>query len=61
LIRLARKAPADGDRLEIAGAPVRFKVNRGARRVSLRVDRVRREIVAVAPTARRLAEAAAFA
>jgi predicted metal-dependent hydrolase len=61
LIRLARKAPADGDRLEIAGAPVRFKVNRGARRVSLRVDRVRREIVAVAPTARRLAVAAAFA
>lgn len=52
---------ADGDRLEVAGAPVRLKVNRRARRVSLRLDRTRREIVATAPSSRRLSEAAAFA
>jgi predicted metal-dependent hydrolase len=52
---------ADGDRLEIAGAPVRLKVNRRARRVSLRLDRTRREVVATAPSIRRLPEAAAFA
>ena len=61
MIRLLARAPADGDRLEVAGAPVRLKVHRRARRVSLRLDRVRREIVAVAPTPRRLVEAAAFA
>jgi hypothetical protein len=55
------RAFADGDRLEVAGAPVRLKVNRRARRVSLRLDRTRREIVATAPSPRRLAEAAAFA
>lgn len=54
-------ALADGDRLEVAGAPVRLKVNRRARRVSLRLDRTRREIVATAPSLRRLPEAAAFA
>lgn len=52
---------ADGDRLEVAGADVRLKVNGRARRVSLRLDRTRREIVATAPSARRLPEAAAFA
>ncbi len=52
---------ADGDRLDVAGAAVRLKVNRRARRVSLRLDRTRREIIATAPSARRLAEAAAFA
>jgi len=52
---------ADGDRLDVAGAAVRLKVNRRARRVSLRLDRTRREIVATAPSPRRLAEAAAFA
>jgi predicted metal-dependent hydrolase len=52
---------ADGDRLEVAGAPVTLKVNRRARRVSLRLDRTRREIVATAPSQRRLSEAAAFA
>jgi len=54
-------ALADGDRLEVAGAPVRLKVNRRARRVSLRLDRTKREIVATAPSPRRLPEAAAFA
>lgn len=52
---------ADGDRLEVAGAVVTLKINRRARRVSLRLDRTRRQIVATAPSARRLPEAAAFA
>ena len=56
-----RPALADGDRLEVAGAAVRLKVNSRARRVSLRLDRTRREIVATAPSLRRLPEAAAFA
>jgi hypothetical protein len=51
----------DGDRLEIAGAAVTLRVNRRARRVSLRLDRTRREIIATAPSPRRLPEAAAFA
>lgn len=55
------RAFADGDRLEVAGAVVTLKVHRRARRVSLRVDRTRREVVATAPSVRRLAEAAAFA
>jgi len=52
---------ADGQRLEVAGLPVRLKVSGRARRVSLRVDRVTREVLAVAPTPRRLDEAVAFA
>src|SRR5690242_15221900 len=52
---------ADGDRLEVAGAPVTLKVNRRARRVSLRLDRTGRQVIATAPSQRRLAEAAAFA
>lgn len=52
---------ADGDRLEVAGAVVHLKVHRRARRVSLRLDRTRREIIATAPSSRRLSEAAAFA
>ncbi|MDB5493015.1 MAG: conserved predicted metal-dependent hydrolase [Phenylobacterium sp.] len=51
----------DGDRLEVAGAVVTLKINHRARRVSLRLDRTRRQIVATAPSARRLPEAAAFA
>lgn len=52
---------ADGDRLEVAGAVVRLKVHRRAHRVSLRLDRTKREVVATAPSLRRLPEAAAFA
>jgi predicted metal-dependent hydrolase len=52
---------ADGDRLKVAGAVVTLKVHRRARRVSLRLDRTKREVVATAPSPRRLAEAAAFA
>jgi hypothetical protein len=55
------RAFTDGDRLEVAGATVTLKINRRARRVSLRLDRTRRQIVATAPSARRLPEAAAFA
>jgi len=55
------QALSDGDRLDVAGAAVRLKVNQRARRVSLRLDRTRREIVATAPSLRRLPEAAAFA
>lgn len=52
---------AHGDRLEVAGAAVRLRVDGRARRVSLRLDAGAREVVATAPTARRLAEAVAFA
>jgi predicted metal-dependent hydrolase len=55
------RAFVDGDRLRVAGAVVTLKVHRRARRVSLRLDRARGEIVATAPSARRLGEAAAFA
>lgn len=50
-----------GDRIEADGHPVRLSVNARARRISLRVDRVKREAIAVAPSARRLDEAVAFA
>lgn len=52
---------SDGDRLDVAGCPVRLKVDGRARRISLRVDRARSEVVALAPTPRRLGEAVAFA
>ncbi|MDR6627633.1 M48 family metallopeptidase [Caulobacter segnis] len=52
---------SDGDRLEIGGWPVRLRVDGRARRVSLRVDRAKSEVVALAPSPRRLNEAVAFA
>lgn len=52
---------SDGDRLEIGGWPVRLRVDGRARRISLRVDRAKSEIVALAPTPKRLNEAVAFA
>jgi len=52
---------SDGDCLDVAGAVVRLKVHSRARRVSLRLDRTRREVIATAPSPRRLGEAAAFA
>jgi len=51
----------DGDRIEVAGAPVVLKVSRRARRVSLRLDAARRQIIATAPASRYLGEAAALA
>jgi predicted metal-dependent hydrolase len=53
--------PADGDVIEVGAARVRLTVSRRARRVSLRVDRAKGEVLAIAPTPRRLGEAAAFA
>jgi len=50
-----------GDLVEVAGAPVRLKVNARARRVSLRIDARKREVVATAPSRKRLGEAVAFA
>jgi len=52
---------ADGDQIEVAGTRVRLKVSGRARRVSLRLDTTRGEVVATAPSPRRLNEAAAFA
>ena len=52
---------APGDLIEIAGARVRLKVSPRASRVSLRIDQSRGEVIASAPTQRRLHEAVAFA
>ena len=60
-MNLFRPRHNDGDVLDIEGLRVRLKINRRARRVSLRIDSARGEAVAVAPTQRRLSEAAAFA
>jgi predicted metal-dependent hydrolase len=57
----ARAKLVAGDLIEVGGRPVRLAVHARARRVSLRLDTARREVVAVAPSARRLGEAAAFA
>ncbi len=57
----SRDKYADGERIEVAGAFVRLRVSKRASRVSLRVDRVRREVVATAPSIKRLKDAAAFA
>lgn len=50
-----------GQTLEVAGCPVRLRVDRRARRVSLRLDPARGEVIATAPSPRRLKEAATFA
>ena len=52
---------ADGDVIEVGQVRVRLSVSRRARRVSLRVDRAKGEVLAIAPSPRRLAEAVAFA
>ncbi len=52
---------ADGEVIEVGAVPVRLTVSRRARRVSLRIDRAKGEVLAIAPTPRRLAEAVAFA
>jgi predicted metal-dependent hydrolase len=58
---LRKPAFEHGQILQIAGAAVRLKVNARARRVSLRLDPIKREVVATAPTVRRLKDAAEFA
>ena len=50
-----------GDVVEVGGAAVRLAVNGRARRVSLRLDVARREVVATAPGLRQLPDALAFA
>jgi predicted metal-dependent hydrolase len=52
---------ADGEVIQVGAVPVRLTVSGRARRVSLRVDRAKGEVLAIAPTLRRLHEAAAFA
>src|ERR1700744_2341478 len=52
---------APGDLVEVAGARVRLKVSPRASRVSLRIDHTKREVIASAPSQRRLHEAVAFA
>ena len=52
---------AAGDVLEVAGCAVRLRVDGRATRVSLRLDTARGEIIATAPSQRRLKEAVAFA
>lgn len=52
---------AEGDLVEVGAVRVRLAVSRRARRVSLRVDRAKGEVLAIAPTPRRLGEAVAFA
>jgi predicted metal-dependent hydrolase len=52
--------PAHGDLIEADGAPVRVRVNPRARRISLRIDAARGEVIATAPSQRRIGEAMAF-
>lgn len=52
---------AHGDRLVLDGHGVRLRVDGRARRVSIRIDQAHREVVATAPSIRRLPEAIAFA
>lgn len=51
----------DGQTVDIDGLALRLRVSARATRISLKVDAVRREAIAVAPSVRRLAEAVAFA
>ncbi len=59
----ALRAPAlkPGEVVDVAGWPVRLAVNARARRIGLRLHPGRREVVATAPSLRRLPEALAFA
>jgi predicted metal-dependent hydrolase len=52
---------ADGQTVDIDGVALRLRVSARARRISLKFDHVRREAVAVAPNAHKLAAAVAFA
>lgn len=58
---LFRPGPREGDRHRIAGVEVVLKVNRRARRVSIRLDGRTGQVVATAPTPRHLDQALAFA
>ena len=52
---------ASGDTLEVAGCAVLLRVDGRATRVSLRLDPAKGQVIATAPSPRRLKEAAAFA
>ncbi len=52
--------PAHGDLIDADGAPVRLRIDARARRVSLRIDSARGEVIATAPSLRRIDEAMAF-
>lgn len=57
----ARPGRRDGEVAEWPGARVRFRVNKRAKRVSLRLDLASGEVLAIAPSERKLADAEAFA
>ena len=59
--RLQAPRPKPGDVVYVEDAPVRLAVNARARRISLRLDATRREVVATAPGLRQLPDALAFA
>ena len=61
LFRSKSPALADGDRIEVAGAPVLLRVSSRSQRISLRLDAANRQIVAIAPSLKHLPGAVAFA
>ncbi len=60
-MNLLRPRHRHGDVIDVGGVRVTLRVNRQARRVSVRVDASRNEVVATARSERALTEAAAFA
>jgi predicted metal-dependent hydrolase len=60
-MNLFKSRYVDGERLDLDGLPVRLRVNRRARRISLKIDLRTGEALAVAPSVAGLGEAAKFA
>ena len=60
-MNLFRHRFADGERLDLDGIAVRLRVNRRARRISLRFDGATGEAVVTAPSPSHLSDAADFA
>src|SRR5579871_5611479 len=58
---LLQRSYRHGERVALNGAVLRLRVDGRARRVSLRIDATAGEVVATAPSPRRLADAVAFA
>jgi predicted metal-dependent hydrolase len=61
MIPFRKPAHSHGEVVETAGVVVRLNVNPRASRVSLRLDRTSGEVIATAPSARKLSDAVAFA
>jgi predicted metal-dependent hydrolase len=61
MIPFLKPAYSHGEVVETAGVAVRLNVNPRARRVSLRLDRTSGEVIATAPSPRKLSDAVAFA